>query len=306
MTDYYRVILGATSVYASEAFREGWIGTGWMKDLDLTGRFTDKNVEFRSNFNATVMESDGLKSKIAAGLACSATWTLGQQMQLGDVVLSPNGQGQYQVGHVSGDYYYQPGTPLPHRRPVRWLETLFNKEDLSPQVRSSMASMLTVVWLKGYPQEIQEAYELELAGLVSGNPVGVEPVEVLNENLSFVMEKYLEEFLVRNWDKTELGKSFDLVGSQVQTETGPLDILAQSKDGKILLVVELKLRRATDDVLGQVQRYMGWVQAQAEEGQAVKGLIIGLEQDAKLKWALSVAPNVSFMRYEMDFKLLSD
>jgi restriction system protein len=120
------------------------------------------------------------------------------------------------------------------------------------------------------------------------------------------MEKYLEDFLVKNWDKTELGKTFDILGSQVQTETGPLDILAQSKDGKTLLVVELKLRRATDDVLGQIQRYMGWVQAQAEEGQLVKGLIIGLEKDAKLKWALSVAPNVSFMKYEMDFRLLPE
>jgi restriction system protein len=120
------------------------------------------------------------------------------------------------------------------------------------------------------------------------------------------MEKYLEEFLVRNWVKTDLGKKYDLIGSQVQTETGPLDILAQSKDGKTLLVVELKLRRATDDVLGQIQRYMGWVQNQAEPGQTVKGLIIGLEKDAKLKWALSVAPNVTFMRYEMDFNLHSD
>lgn len=305
MTDYYRVILGAGSTYANEAFNEGWVATGWMKGIDLTGQFDDKNSEFRSKFIPIVTDFDNLKSKIAAGLACSATWTLGKQMQVNDVVLSPNGKGQYQVGHITGDYYFQAGAELPHRRPVKWSERLFDKEELSPQLRSSLASMLTVVWLKGYPEEIQLAYEAELSSLFAGELKPDANVEVLNENLSFVMEKYLEEFLVRNWGKTELGKDYDLLGSQVQTETGPLDILAQSKDGRTLLVVELKLRRATDDVLGQIQRYMGWVQAQAEPQQVVKGLIIGLEKDAKLKWALAVAPNVSFMRYEMDFKLLS-
>jgi hypothetical protein len=46
--------------------------------------------------------------------------------------------------------------------------------------------------------------------------------------------------------KTELGKEYDIYeedgekGQQYQTDTGPLDILAISKDKKRLLVVELK------------------------------------------------------------------
>jgi restriction system protein len=306
MTDYYRVMLGAGSAYASEAFNEGWIGTGWMGDIDLSGHLPETNIDFRSKYIPVLLESYGLTSKISAGLACSATWTLAKQMQTGDVVLSPNGKGQYKVGQVTGEYYFQKGSVLPHRRPINWQEQLIDKEDLSPQVRSSLASMLTVVWLKGYPPEIQQAYEAELANLSSGELRPNVEAEELQESISFVMEKYLEDFLVRNWDKTELGKDYELLGNQVQTETGPLDILAQSKDGTVLLVVELKLRRATDDVLGQVQRYMGWVQSQAEPHQSVQGLIIGLEKDAKLKWALSVASNVSFMRYEMSFKLFED
>lgn len=277
-----------------------------MKDINLTGKFTDKNADFRQDFIPLVMESDGLTSKIAAGLACSATWTVGKQMQVGDVVLSPIGKGVFQVGKVSGEYFYVPGVDLPHRRRVDWLERQISKEELSPQLWSSVSVNGTVVWLKGYPEEIQKAYEDELESLIAGHATTSPSTLALEESMSFVMEKYLEEFLVRNWVKTDLGKEYDLIGSQVQTETGPLDILAQSKDGKTLLVVELKLRRATDDVLGQIQRYMGWVQNQAEPGQKVKGLIIGLEKDAKLKWALSVAPNITFMRYEMDFDLHSE
>ena len=55
------------------------------------------------------------------------------------------------------------------------------------------------------------------------------------------MESHLEDFLVKNWEHTSLGREFDiytdedgeLAGQQLQTDTGPLDILAVSKDKKI-------------------------------------------------------------------------
>jgi RecB family endonuclease NucS len=40
----------------------------------------------------------------------------------------------------------------------------------------------------------------------------------------------------------------------------PIDILAVSKDGTCLLVVELKRGRASDVVVGQALRYIGYVQ----------------------------------------------
>ncbi len=49
------------------------------------------------------------------------------------------------------------------------------------------------------------------------------------------------------------------------TDTGPIDILALRKDGKELLVVELKKGRASDAVIGQVQRYMGYVMDELAE-----------------------------------------
>jgi restriction system protein len=75
------------------------------------------------------------------------------------------------------------------------------------------------------------------------------------------MEKHLEDFLVQNWTQTDLGKEYDIyeedgerVGQQYRTDTGPLDILAISKDKKSLLVVELKKGRASDVVMGQTLR----------------------------------------------------
>ena len=86
-----------------------------------------------------------------------------------------------------------------------------------------------------------------------------------------------------------------------------MDVLAISKDKSELLVVELQKGRASDVVVGQIQRYMGFARYElAEVNQTVKGVIIGLESDLRLRRALSVIPNIRFYRYEVNFKLIQD
>lgn len=83
-----------------------------------------------------------------------------------------------------------------------------------------------------------------------------------------------------------------------------MDILAIRKDKKELLVLELKKGRASDVVVGQVLRYMGYaLQELAEEGQTVKGVIIALEDDQRIQRALAATPNIAFYRYQISFKL---
>jgi len=95
-----------------------------------------------------------------------------------------------------------------------------------------------------------------------------------------------------------------MVGQQYQSDTGPIDILAVSKDKKALLVVELKKGRVSDMVVGQIQRYMGYVKDElAEEGQTVRGAIIAFEDDPKIHRALSVTQNIDFYTYKIHFKL---
>jgi restriction system protein len=70
-------------------------------------------------------------------------------------------------------------------------------------------------------------------------------------------------------------------------------------------VVELKRGRASDVVVGQILRYMGYVKEQiAEPDQIVEGAIIALEDDQKLRWALAAVPSISFYRYQVSFKLV--
>ena len=129
--------------------------------------------------------------------------------------------------------------------------------------------------------------------------------------MSFALEKHLEDFLVKNWDQTTLGKDYsifeedgEVVGQQYATDAGAIDVLAVSKDNSRILVLELKRGRASDVVVGQTLRYMGYLMDQvASEGQIVEGIIIALEDDQKLRWALQAVPNIRFFRYRVDFEL---
>ena len=127
----------------------------------------------------------------------------------------------------------------------------------------------------------------------------------------FALEKHLEDFLVANWSSTPLGRTHDLYeteesgGQQFPTDTGPIDLLAISKDKQELLVVELKRGRASDAVVGQIQRYMGYVLEEiAEEHQRVRGVIIALDDDKRIRRALQIAQGIDFYRYEVKFNLI--
>jgi restriction system protein len=209
------------------------------------------------------------------------------------------------VGEVSGDYYYEPDKPLSHRRPVTWLNIMIDRAAMSEALRNSSGSIGTVSNVTQHSEEIEK-----LIGGVSA-PKLISSDTTVEDASAFALEEHLEEFLVNNWAHTELGKDYEIFeedgekAQQYQTDTGPLDILAISKDKKHLLVVELKKGRASDVVVGQTLRYMSFVQEElAEEGQTVQGLIIAHEDDKRIRRALSMTPNISFYRYQVNFKLM--
>ena len=50
---------------------------------------------------------------------------------------------------------------------------------------------------------------------------------------------------------------------------------------------------------------MGYVKDElCEDNQIVKGIVIALEDDLRLRRALSVTNNIEFFRYKVDFKLI--
>jgi restriction system protein len=249
------------------------------------------------------------KKKVAGGLSCGFTHTVCKGMSIGDVVLTPKGDGSYAVGEISSDYIYAPGKDLPHRRLVNWYTGTISRSDMSVELKNSSGSIGTVSNISRYASELDALLLGQKPNLASS--IFSTDENVLDPSI-FALEKHLEDFLVANWKSTELSRTYDIyedegeiVGQQYMTDTGPIDILAISKDRKELLVIELKKGRVSDVVVGQIQRYMGYAKDElCEEGQTVKGLIIGLEDDNKLRRALSVTTGIDFYRYIVDFKLV--
>ena len=305
MKNYYRIMLGRKSVYADVARKENFIGAGWFENIDLTNKLTENWRDFNKEMIPVFLQLNPEKTKVAAGLACGSLHTIAKGIQNGDIILSPDGKSNYYVGEVISDYSYHKGEVLPHRRSVQWLSNVISRAQMSQALQNSTGSIGTVSNITQYAEEIEN--------LIAGErPPGIVATDETIEDPSiFALEKHLEDFLVQNWHHTELGKHYDIyledgeiVGQQYPSDTGPIDILAISKDKKEILVVELKKGRVSDVVVGQIQRYMGYVMEElAEDNQSVRGAIIAFEDDLRINRALSVAPNIDFYTYKISFKL---
>lgn len=123
------------------------------------------------------------------------------------------------------------------------------------------------------------------------------------------MEKQLEDFIIHNWATTELGKKFDLIiedgellSQQFKTDIGPIDILAKDKKSGSYVVIELKRNQTSDDTVGQLTRYMGWIKREKKDP-SVRGVIIAGQYDKKLDYAREMVPNIEVFIYQVDFKL---
>jgi len=176
---------------------------------------------------------------------------------------------------------------------------------MSEALRNSTGSIGTVSNISRYSEEIER-----LIGGVSA-PKLISTDETVEDPTAFALEEHLEDFLVKNWAQTELGKEYDIYeedgekAQQYQTDTGPLDILAISKDKKRLLVVELKKGRASDAVVGQTLRYMSFVQEMlAEKDQTVheSSLLSKMTRESAERWQWY--RNILFYRYQISFKLV--
>lgn len=302
-------MLGKGSSHAKECFDGKFIGTDFGVNQDLTNDLPEDWREFNKKYIPIYQAANPEKSKVTAGLACGAIWSISKGLKRGDLVLCPNGQGQYQVGEITSDYYYKPDEILQHRRSVEWLPRVIERNEMSQALKNSTGSIGTTCNITKYSSEVESLIgNIKIQKIISTD-------ETIEDPSVFALEEHLEEFLIKNWSQTELGKQYNiytdedgqLVGQQFPTDTGPIDILAISKDKKEILVVELKKGRASDNVVGQIQRYMGYVLDElAESDQKVKGIIIALEDDNRIKRALSVTQNIEFYRYQVSFKLFKN
>ena len=125
----------------------------------------------------------------------------------------------------------------------------------------------------------------------------------------FYMEQQLEDFIIENWEETEFGKKYDLIyedgdlkSQQFKTDIGKIDILAKDKKNQNYVVIELKRNQTSDDTVGQITRYMGWVEEKLGD-RNVKGIIVAGKYDEKLYYAQKRLKDIEVFLYQVNFKL---
>lgn len=94
----------------------------------------------------------------------------------------------------------------------------------------------------------------------------------------------------------------ELISQQFQTDIGKIDILAKDKITKSHVVIELKKNQTSDDTIGQLARYMGWIKKNKKDDN-VKGVIVAGQFDNKLDHARIMLANTEVFLYEVNFQL---
>lgn len=134
----------------------------------------------------------------------------------------------------------------------------------------------------------------------------------------FVKERHLQQYLVNNWDRTEISEKWDIysdaddpeAGVEFSTGIGRPDILLTHTSDARVCVLELKKGDTSDSAVGQLLRYVGWVRDHlddldgVDDDAEVEGRLIVSESSEKLEYAITAVPELMLYRYEMEVALV--
>jgi len=126
----------------------------------------------------------------------------------------------------------------------------------------------------------------------------------------FSLEYQLRDFLASNLNTISIdGRRLRLFvdatqrdGIEYPSAVGPIDILAVDEQDSFY-VFELKRADSSDKAIGQLARYMGWVQQTIGKGREVYGVVVAKSVNENLRYAASVVPKVHLFEYEVEFHL---
>ena len=118
----------------------------------------------------------------------------------------------------------------------------------------------------------------------------------------FAGESDLRNILAMNLSRIEpdlqLYPDEGVTGVEFPVRVPCVGILALDANNRFVVIV-LKVSRGYDRVMGQLLRYMAWIEKHhAELGEGVRGIIVSREIADDLRLTCSCLRNVSFFEYE--------
>ena len=162
-----------------------------------------------------------------------------------------------------------------------------------------------MIWPRPLPQSLilrdlsNLNYRLRVIKITHEDAIMIETAQRIYTRLGFgdaddnivILERGLEEAIKPNLRKMGL----KLADKKIQQQfamgpgVGRSDLICVNEEGE-LVVIELKRGMTSDETIGQVLRYVGWVQENiAEEGTKVHGWIIAGDYDEHLRLAAKAA-----------------
>lgn len=136
-------------------------------------------------------------------------------------------------------------------------------------------------------------------------PVSDTPTEEIIENL------------FKGWYLTNFGKHTELIGQQVRTPVGIIDLLFVNHTWGNIIVVEVKKGKTPSGILSQLYSYFWYLQSlldkdifinlstRAEIVGRAYGIIVAKSLDERTVKALEYSPEIMFYQYELEGKYIS-
>lgn len=143
----------------------------------------------------------------------------------------------------------------------------------------------------------------------AANTTAIAPSKEIEQQVDALEVQHYQTLIHRNFSR--LFPNLSYYDTQIQHPrngqfdtqcVGIIDILAIDEKGNYV-VIEIK-RKAKDVSVGQITRYMGWVQEElCQKGQTVSGLIVAESKDLNLTFALKILPHITFKKLTLRIEL---
>jgi hypothetical protein len=111
-------------------------------------------------------------------------------------------------------------------------------------------------------------------------------------------ETNLEDFVIQQLETIEPG--LRLEKRQLSTPAGRLDLLCRDAKGSYV-VVELKRLQGSDQVIGQILRYMGWLR-ETYPAEKVRGIVVVGRKDQALSYTAGAVPDVQVKEFKLQIQ----
>lgn len=276
------------------------ISIGWSQLGDVSKMSRESLIEA-----VTLAYPD--RPNATKSLFVNMLWSFYHEISLGDIIIARKGRKTLAaIGNVIKTGFFAPGRNPLLASPGRSHPNFLSVEWAS-QPRDKIFTNIVFPMHSVYEITEEQYHSLVEGSIIEAVP---SPNDSVEDQSAFVLEKYLEDFIVSNFETIFKGKlkiyedAEGLDGQQYATDIGPIDILAIEPTSNSFVVIELKKGRPSDQVVGQILRYMGWVKKNlCSNGQTVSGLVICRDPDPKLSYALAMTHNVSVQYYSVSFAL---